>query len=235
MATPVQNFLPEIVPMERITVQARIHDELRRMLMVGKFQPGQPLKINELAEAFGTSAQPVRESIRQLVAERALDALANRSARVPLHDRRQLEDLRRARVALEGLIAELAAEAATDADIDALAAIVDAEVAADEGLNIERSVSQNLDFHFALYRMSRSSVLPPILEGLWLQIGPNIRLAAEMFDAREGRGAELHVRTLEALRRRDGAAARAAIEADINRFFDLLARNPSIPDGPGAG
>lgn len=227
MAYSDNNDMPlsDVAPLMRETVQTRVHQHLRHLLMVGRFQPGQAMKIHDLAEVFGTSAQPVRESIRQLVAERALEALPNRSARVPLMDNDRLEDLRRTRLALEGLAAELSAERATPADIEALARIVNEEVEADDQLHVESSVSRNLDFHFTLYRISGSTILPPIIEGLWLQIGPNIRRAAENFDARDGRGAELHVRTVDALRKGDIKSVRAAIEDDINRFFDLLVRS----------
>lgn len=212
----------KIEPVRRDTMQARVHEELRRMLMLGQFGPGQALKLNDLADAFGTSAQPIRESIRQLAAERALDVIANRSARVPLLDAEQLDDLQRTRIALEGLATELATERATDEDIDKLAAIVEAGMDADDGGDLTASLSRNLDFHSTLYKLSGSTLLPPIIEGLWLRIGPLIRAAAEIFDATEGRGVELHVQTIEAMRRRDAAAARGAIEADINRFFALI-------------
>lgn len=217
-------LLGDVEPVQRETVQTRVHQQLRHLLMVGRFQPGQALKIHDLADVFGTSAQPVRESIRQLVAERALEALPNRSARVPMFDVERLEDLRRTRLALEGLAAHLAAQRATADDVEALARIVDEEVQADEDMHVESSVNRNLEFHFRLYRLSGSTVLLPIIEGLWLQIGPNIRRAAENFDAREGRGAELHIRTVAALRKGDPAAVRRAIEADINRFFDMLVK-----------
>lgn len=217
-------LLFDVDPVRRETVQTRVHDTLRQLLMVGRFQPGQALKIHELAAAFGTSTQPVRESVRQLIAERALEALPNRSARVPLMNDARLEDLRRARLALEGLAAEMAAERATSADVEALSSIVDAEVQADEELHVEASVSRNLEFHFKLYNISASTVLPPIIEGLWLQVGPNIRRAAEAFDAREGRGAEMHVKAIAALKKRDARAVRKAIEDDINRFFNLLVK-----------
>lgn len=216
--------LDDVEPVQRETVQTRVHQQLRHLLMVGRFYPGQALKIHDLAEVFGTSAQPVRESIRQLVAERALEALPNRSARVPLMDNERLEDLRRTRLALEGLAAELSAKRAAPQDVEALARIVDEEVQADETFHVESSVNRNLEFHFRLYSISGSAVLLPIIEGLWLQIGPNIRRAAENFDARDGRGAELHIRTVASLRKGDVAGVRRAIEDDINRFFDMLVK-----------
>lgn len=211
-----------VAPVLRETVQERVYAELKTLLMQGRFQPGQALKIAELAAAFGTSHQPVREAIRQLVAERALDAAANRSARVPEWDRARLDDLRKARLAIEGLAAELAASRATGTDVAKLARILDAEIAADDAARVEASVAQNREFHFTLYRLSGSAVLLPIIESLWLQFGPYIRRCAEFFDGREGRGAKHHTEALRALRQRDPAKVRRAIERDIERVFAIL-------------
>ena len=211
-----------VEPVLRETVQERVYAELRKLLMQGRFQPGQALKIAEVAEVFGTSIQPVREAIRQLTAERALEALPNRSARVPEWDRARLEDLRRARIANEGLAAELAAARATDDDIARLVKILDEEIAADDAHHVEASVAQNREFHFTLYRVSGSVVLMPIIESLWLQFGPYIRRSADRFDGRGGRGAKHHLEAMRALRRRDPAKVRAAIERDIDRVFAIL-------------
>jgi DNA-binding GntR family transcriptional regulator len=220
----------DVVPIVRETVQQRVYRQLRDLLMRGRFQPGQPLLIHDLADAFGTSAQPVREAIRQLVAEKALVASPNRSACVPVIDRERMEDLRRARIAIEGLAVELAAERSTDRDIEALAALVAEEVRADDASRPEASVAQNQAFHMQLYRLSGSEVLLPIIESLWLQVGPNIRRAAEYFDARSGRGAEFHITAIDALRQHDPKAVRAAIEADINRLFDICIELERAPE-----
>ncbi len=81
----------------------------------------------------------------------------------------------------------------------------------------------NREFHFTLYRLSGSAVLLPIIESLWLQFGPYIRRSAEFFDGREGRGAKHHTEALRALKRRDPAKVRHAIERDIQRAFEILA------------
>ena len=179
-----------VVPILRETVQTRIHRQLRDLLMRGRFQPGQPLKIQEMADLFGTSTQPVREAIRQLVAEKALEALPNRTACVPILSLERLEDLYRVRIAIEGLTAELATDRVTEADLDRLESLIEGETHADDTDQAELSVAQNQSFHFELYRLSGSTVLPPIIEGLWLQIGPFIRKSVEYFDVRDGRGAE---------------------------------------------
>lgn len=219
--------IAEVHVVKAETMQSRVHAQLRQLLMLGRFQPGQALKIYDLAQAFGTSVQPVRESIRQLVAERALEALPNRSARIPQLTMERLIDLRRVRLALEGLAAEMAAERITGDGIALLRAHCRAESEADQKHEVELSVQWNMHFHFDLYRAAGSPTLMPFIESLWLQIGPWVRQSAEGFDARDGRGTIMHLRVLEALERRDAAATRRAVEDDINRTFDLVMANIS--------
>jgi DNA-binding GntR family transcriptional regulator len=207
---------------QRETVQEQIYLALRDKLMRGGFAPGQKLKIAELATAFGTSAMPVREALGRLTAERGLEGLPNRSVHVPMRANEHLEDLRQARCAVEGLAVEQAAANMTREQILKLEALIAAQSATDDGHFSEASAEQNRAFHFTIYRQSGSTVLLPIIESLWLQFGPHLRDAADLFDGRNGRGTNFHVVMVEALARGDGAAARAALEADIGRSFDLV-------------
>src|SRR3984885_607306 len=72
-----------LVRIARETVQERVYSALRDQLMRGGFEPGQKLKIAALAEAFGTSAMPVRDALNRLTVERALETLPSRTVRVP--------------------------------------------------------------------------------------------------------------------------------------------------------
>jgi DNA-binding GntR family transcriptional regulator len=92
----------------------------------------------------------------------------------------------------------------------------------------EGSAEQNRAFHFAIYRRSGSAVLLPIIESLWLQFGPYLRVASERFDGRDGRGTNFHVAIVAALAQGDGKAARNALESDIGRAFDLVMTAPSL-------
>ena len=209
-------------PLDRATMQSQVQDGLRQRLLLGELEPGQPLKINALAEAFGVSAQPVREAIQHLVAARALDSVANRSVRVPVLNVDQLEDLRVARNAVEGVATELAAVRATAEQMDRLSAITLQAMRADQNGDVSQSVALNLDFHFTLYRLSGSQELLPMIEALWLRIGPVVRRAAASYDARDGRGVQLHLQAIDCMKKNDALGARRAIEADIDRSFDVL-------------
>jgi DNA-binding GntR family transcriptional regulator len=207
---------------ERETVQERVYAALRDRLMRGGFEPGQKLKIAELASAFGTSAMPVREALNRLVAERAIESMPNRSVRVPALSKEALHDLMETRFAVEGLAVARAAANMSDATLGTLRGLIEAQSETDAEHVSEASAEQNRAFHFTIYRESGSAVLLPIIESLWLQFGPYLRVASERFDGREGRGTNFHVEIVEALARGDGEMARAALESDIGRAFELV-------------
>jgi len=218
---------------DRETVQDRVYSVLRDRLMRGGFEPGQKLKIAELATALGTSAMPVREALNRLAAERAIESMPNRSVRVPSLSKESLRDLMEARFAIEGLAVARAAQNMDEETLATLRQFIEAQSETDAEHVSEGSAQQNRAFHFAIYRRSGSAVLLPIIESLWLQFGPYLRVASERFDGREGRGTNFHVEMVAALARGDAAAARKALESDIGRAFDLVMTDKSFWQGPG--
>jgi len=224
-----------LLRIDRETVQERVYAALRDRLMRGSFAPGQKLKIAELASAFGTSAMPVREALNRLAAERAIECMPKRSVRVPALSKYSLQDLMETRFAVEGLAVQRAAAHMTDATLATLRQLIDAQSETDAEHVSEGSAEQNRAFHFAIYRQSGSTVLLPIIESLWLQFGPYLRVASERFDGREGRGTNFHVEIVAALARGDGNAARAALESDIGRAFDLVMTDQALWQRCGGG
>jgi len=166
---------------ERETVQERVYGVLRDQLMRGAFEPGQKLKIAELATALGTSAMPVREALNRLAAERAIESLPNRSVRVPSLSAGALQDLMETRFAVEGLAVTRAAANMTDGTLTRLRELIAAQSETDSEHISEASAELNRTFHFTLYKQSGSTVLLPIIESLWLQFGPYMRVASERF------------------------------------------------------
>ncbi len=98
-----------LAPVGRETVQDRVYAELRRALIGGVFAPAQVLTIRELADALATSTMPVREALGRLITEQALEALPNRTIRVPPVTLARIDDLLRARILIEGEAMALAA------------------------------------------------------------------------------------------------------------------------------
>src|SRR6218665_60532 len=161
---------------KRGTLQEVIYGELRLALMKRRFDPGQAMPVHALAEAFGASTMPVREALRQLVAENGLSAQPNRTIQVPAVTEARLRDLCTARLALEGLATRMACERISAAALRHLRWLIAEHEQATEHDGIYTSLEKNQEFHFLIYAESGSSVLPPLIESLWLQFGPYMRL-----------------------------------------------------------
>jgi DNA-binding GntR family transcriptional regulator len=197
-----------------------VYLSLAEALMVGRFEPGQALTIAGLADMFQTSHMPVREALRRLSAEGALEIGGNGSARVPAVSRAALDDVCRARIALETLATELAVEEIDHAEVEALERVQAAHRATAHLHDAEGMLALNRDFHFTLYRASRSEVLPRLIASLWLRYGPFMRMLSAELDADDvERNQEPfmagHREIVEAVRARDGKRAAGAVRDDI--------------------
>jgi len=216
----------QLAPVGRETVQDRVYSELRRALIGGLFEPSQVLTIRGLADALVTSTMPVREALGRLITEKALEALPNRSVRVPPITLERIDDLLRARILIEGEAIALAAGRMGPKDITTIEGMLhewDEMRALKQKKDVDREVTLNQTFHFEIYRACGSAVLIPMIESLWLQSGPCIRVAIYAFsEAGEVDTAHYHRSIVAALATKDADAARAALVADISRPFTFL-------------
>ncbi|MES2843747.1 MAG: GntR family transcriptional regulator [Pseudomonadota bacterium] len=215
-----------LAPVGRDTVQDRVYTELRRALIGGLFAPGQVLTIRQLADALMTSTMPVREALGRLITEQALEALPNRSIRVPLVTLDRIDDLLRARILIEGEAMELAASRMTPRLLATVRGIMEEWEEMRLGGNpetVDREVALNHAFHFEIYRACGSTILLPMIESLWLQSGPFTRAAIYAFsEAGAQDAAQFHRDILRALEAGDCKGARAALVGDISRPFAYL-------------
>jgi DNA-binding GntR family transcriptional regulator len=163
-----------------VTVQDSVYEQLRHALMWGMFEPSQVTTIASLAAEFGTSHMPVREALRRLAAENGLEIARNGSARVPPVSRARLDDLCLARVSLESLATELATPHMTPADVARCRALAEEHEALGRTGKVYDMLRKNQEFHFAIYEMSGSEVLPQLIETLWLRFGPYMRMLSNL-------------------------------------------------------
>lgn len=221
-------------PVVRETLHDRVYAELRRSLIHGMFDAGEMLRIQDLAETLQTSTMPVREALGRLVSEQALEALPNRSVRVPLINRERLDDLARARRLIEGQMVVLALPNLSKEDFDRLRQLTvdyDAAFNGDGAGRARRASELNHDFHFYIYRAAGSAVLIPIVESLWLQSGPYVRVAAQIHDeAHDIPATHYHWALIEALERGDETGSVKALTEDIARSFNLIRGRLDVED-----
>lgn len=195
------------------TVRAWVLRRLRGDLLTGRFLPGRAVTIRGLAESMQVSPTPVREALAQLVSEGALTLLDNRRVRVPDMTLERFEELLSARIALEAEAAERAIFSIDEGALQELERLDEVLGNAIAVGDLEGWIEANFAFHARLYGARPSSVLMPMIESLWLQIGPFMRVALENLEGRYT--VDRHGEALDAIRRRDRLALRLAIESDI--------------------
>lgn len=212
--------------LSRTTIQDSVYQQLRQALMNAQFDPDQTLTIASLAETFGTSNMPVREALRRLAAENALEISSGGSARVPVVTKARLDDLCRARVTLEAMATELAVPLLTQDDLATLQNIVSEQQTIGREKDVYTLIGKNQEFHFTIYRASGSEVLIQLIETLWLRFGPYMRVlsthSAPLIKAGVAEPSGHHQTILQALRDRDAARAKAAMIADIEATQEVL-------------
>ena len=163
-------------------IHEEVYERLRRAIIAGQFEPGKSLSVRGLAAEFGVSAMPAREAIRRLAALGALEVTETRRVMVAHMTPERFDELTIARRTLEPEIAALAArKLAKDAKTrDALIAkLKTIDAALDEAIargDIADYGRRNSEFHFALYAAAKAPVLLSLVESLWLQTGPFMRI-----------------------------------------------------------
>ncbi|MFZ4806164.1 MAG: GntR family transcriptional regulator [Hyphomicrobiaceae bacterium] len=215
------------------TLGRRVHSELRAWLMSGRLSPGDKVSLRSVADELGVSMQPVRDAVARLVAEEALEVLPNRAVRVPRMTLARFREITLIRLKIEGFAAETAALAHDGKDMAAVrrhATAFAAQCAATVP-DTSVAVAENQSLHFAVYRAAKLGTLIPIIEGLWLRVGPILNLDMRASPARlaDGGAARCHRDLVAAIERRDGVAARSALEADIEGAAAFIERQGGLP------
>ena len=196
------------------------YGHLRDMVLTGGLAPGQAVTIQGLIQDLGAGMTPVREAIRRLTAEGALQLHDNRRFSVPNLTVELLDQIGFARMTIEPRIAELAAPRLTAERIERLTRI-DAEI--DRAItlgDIPGYLTGNHRVHFTLYEASGAQILVEIAQSLWLRFGPSLRVVCARYAS--GRMPDRHSEALAAMRAGDGPALARAIHNDIAQGLDQV-------------
>lgn len=197
-----------------------IYHKIRNMILFGDVRPSQPITILGLKSSLNAGMTPVREAIRRLVAEGALEALGNRRICVPVMTLPKLEQIRIARLAIEP---ELASMAATLANTSLLSELKNIDQKLDEAINqgdVHGYMQYNYEFHFLLYEAADASILHKLALSLWLQIGPSLRIMCGKYGT--SNLPDMHKELMRALINQDAKSAKKAIEEDISQGMQYV-------------
>lgn len=211
-------------------LQEQLYQNLRQALLSGRFQPGERLKIRDLADEWGTSPMPVRAALQRLVAEGALEGEPQRSLRVPMMTRERFLQILQIRQSLEGLAVEDGVPRLTVADLQVLKTCTELMEEAVQRRDVQAYLEHNSRFHLTLYRACGNPTLLRMIEALWLQVGPFFNRLFTEADLSQ-RLNDFHENALQAIQRGDAPGARAAIEQDLAYFGQYLLNLLALESG----
>jgi len=204
----------------RRAVHDLVYQEIRQSLMVGTFAPGEKVSLRSLAQQVGTSLTPVREAVNRLIAEGAFEVLPNRWVMIPTMTEEKFDEITHWRCQLESDATRRACRHADRRLLNDIKAI-NRRMARMGGTGDRRGLlSINYEFHFTIYRASRSTILLPMIESLWLQAGPFTYYSLQ--SPRDFWGVKFHDAIIDALEERNPEKAAKAVCDDITNTARVL-------------
>ena len=188
----------------------------------GSYRPGTRMVETDLADRLNVSRTPVREALQRLETQGLLTR-DGRSLIVASLDHGQMADLYAVRAQLEGLAAALAARHAAPEEVRVLARMVEEDRAlVDDPWALSRA---NKRFHHQIHLAGHNRFLVQQLD----LVHRSMALMAETSLGVDGRGPVAlgeHAQIVEAIGRRDEAAAEALLRAHLSAAFETrLAAN----------
>ena len=230
---------PVIVPKASDVLAARLRD----LILNGALAPGDPLPAErDLVIESGLSRAPVREALRVLESEGLIATRPGRTGGsvVTLPGRAsvarsveqfvrthgvRLESLLDCRLAVEPMLAKLAAANRTAAELDELERLHAAFVASVKNVAAYKRV--NLEWHLAVARASRNEPLTAVMEAISTSImdaagyrhvtTPDIRRAA----------IKAHTAIMRAIREQDVKGAFTGMERHLSAYGEVARSAPS--------
>lgn len=192
----------------------KVYRYLRDGITEGRYQTGDCLIEQKIAEEVGVSRTPVREALKQLELEDLITSHPNRGVVVKGFSTNDFDDVFTIRLLLEGQAAYWAAERITQPLLDNLQETLELMDLYTRKEDSEHLVRLDSNFHEILYDACQSRTLRNIL----LTLHQNIHMARQSSltsPVRARQSLEEHREIFAAVAAHDAVAAKACIEKHI--------------------
>jgi DNA-binding GntR family transcriptional regulator len=194
----------------------RAYQLMKHGILHGEFPEGGFLSEAEILARYAIGRTPFREACNRLHNEQLLAVVPRRGYFVPELSFRGVRDLLETRIILEGMAAELAAVRAEPAEVDQLERCYKAALqAARQAGSLDALIESNQKFHLQLAGMSHNRELENILRGVLERSIRLVYLAASSSKQAPKDIEALLKPIVDAIRKKDAAAAHKAVAADI--------------------
>jgi DNA-binding GntR family transcriptional regulator len=216
----------------RIRLVDEVVELLRERILGGDYEPGVPLRQEQLAAELNISRTPLREALRMLESDGLVTVSPGRGARVVAGDRGRLLAAYRVREVIDGLAARLVAELGLDESRRSLTEAIEAQRRALEPWTPGEYTTANIRFHQMILELSGNEFLVAQL--------PIVHMTSRVFmpfevveHGRATQAVEEHLAVVHAIAAGDGDEAERLARAHVARTIGSLAERTE-PDGAAA-
>lgn len=231
---------PKIYPVSKKSISDEIVGQIMELIARGDLKPGQRLPSErELCVRFGTGRSSLREALRCLSIVGVLNVRVGEGTSVAqdggkflgkilewrlITEQHDIENLIEVRIGLECLAVVRTAHSSTEADLNALDALLEKMKRSKD--DHKRFAVLDVEFHLTIAKASGNPLLSDMISMIRGQL---MRSLSRVLAMPNGIPLSLkeHVRIVESIRRHDSEAAREAISAHLNnalgRYRKLIA------------
>lgn len=190
--------------------------------------PGSQISENELAAEMGLSRTPVREALIELSKVKIVDVQPQKKSTIPLIDYDMVEESRFVRSLLECAVAELDCEMASAADLERLNENIRLQNLYLDDFYSGQLMDLDNQFHGMLFDIAKKSQVYALIQNISIHFD-RVRTMA-LSSVKSTKIVQDHVNLVDAIRRRDGSAARELMELHLNRYdIDAAALRSAYP------
>ncbi len=207
----------------RKTSSNDIYTELKRRIIEMEYAPGEPISEKDIAESFGVSRTPIREALIKLSQNGLLDILPRQGTYVSQVDLAMVKNAYEVKKNLEGLAAELAAQRATDREIEELFEIIERFESYDLINDYKSCIQDDQRFHQIVRTASRNPILIEMLDELNTKTARFLQYIHYVIEDYDWFAISLK-EMAEAIRDRDKENARLETERHTKKFLEQMSK-----------
>lgn len=193
------------------------HERIKQRIITMAFEPGSYLNEAAVSEEIGIGRTPVHHAVRRLTLEGMLEVIPRKGLLVKPVSLNEVMEIIEVRLINECHCARLAAQRASDKDLEAIRAIVEEACTCAEDRDTERQMLLDRDFHCAISAAARNRVLSDLLRNLH-ERSLRFWFISLNDEAHSKAVCREHSAIVEAIERHDPDAAEAAMRAHIEAF-----------------
>ncbi|WP_367760392.1 GntR family transcriptional regulator [Ammoniphilus sp. 3BR4] len=200
------------------TLPDRVCQALREAILKGKFEPGERIVQEEIANSLGVSRMPVREALRKLEAEGLIQIEPNRGAVVKPLSLEDIEEIYLLRSVLEKMAVEESLKKIQKQDIVEMESLVTIMDQVDE---VDYFISTNIEFHRLLMKHCTKKRLLSFINTLWNGFPQQ---TPHLLENQMKKSNQEHREILEAVKENEVQKAAELVSNHVQRTGDALVR-----------